>query len=73
MTTNPTTTALVTGANKGLGRETVRRLGELGWTVWLGSRDLDVADEESVQTAADQVAATHDHLDVLVTCSVRSG
>jgi NAD(P)-dependent dehydrogenase (short-subunit alcohol dehydrogenase family) len=36
-----TTIALVTGANKGLGRETVRRLAELGWTVLLGSRDAD--------------------------------
>ncbi|ASF06850.1 putative oxidoreductase [Nocardia brasiliensis NBRC 14402] len=36
-----TTTALVTGANKGLGRETVRRLGELGWQVFLGARDAE--------------------------------
>lgn len=34
---NPT--ALVTGANQGLGRETVRRLAGLGWTVWLTARD----------------------------------
>jgi NAD(P)-dependent dehydrogenase (short-subunit alcohol dehydrogenase family) len=32
-------TALVTGANKGIGFETVRRLAGLGWTVWLGARD----------------------------------
>ncbi|TLG09823.1 SDR family oxidoreductase [Nocardia cyriacigeorgica] len=36
-----TTTALVTGANKGLGRETVRRLAELGWRVFLGARDAE--------------------------------
>jgi NAD(P)-dependent dehydrogenase (short-subunit alcohol dehydrogenase family) len=34
-------TALVTGANKGLGYETARRLGELGMTVLVGARDRD--------------------------------
>jgi NAD(P)-dependent dehydrogenase (short-subunit alcohol dehydrogenase family) len=33
-----TTIALVTGANKGLGLTTARRLAGLGWTVLLGSR-----------------------------------
>ncbi len=31
--------ALVTGANKGIGREVVRQLAALGWRVFLGSRD----------------------------------
>ena len=31
--------AVVTGANRGLGREVTRRLAELGLTVYLGSRD----------------------------------
>lgn len=36
-----TTTALVTGANKGLGRETVRRFAVLGWDVFLAARDTE--------------------------------
>lgn len=50
------TTALVTGANKGLGRETVRRLAELGWRVFLGARDT----ERGQAAAAEFTAAGHD-------------
>ena len=32
-------TVLITGGNKGIGYETARRLGELGYRVWLGARD----------------------------------
>src|ERR687888_1788961 len=31
--------ALITGANKGLGKETARRLGRLGMTILIGARD----------------------------------
>lgn len=50
--TSEETSALITGANKGLGLETARRLGELGWTVFLGSRD-----EGRGRAAADKLAA----------------
>jgi NAD(P)-dependent dehydrogenase (short-subunit alcohol dehydrogenase family) len=43
---------LITGGNKGLGLESARRLGEHGWTVFLGSRD-----EARGQAAADMLAA----------------
>lgn len=49
---HPTTTVLITGANKGLGYETARRLGDLGWRVFLGARD-----EERGQAAAEALAA----------------
>lgn len=47
-----TTTALVTGANKGLGRETVRRFARLGWQVFLTARD-----NERGTTAVQELAA----------------
>jgi NAD(P)-dependent dehydrogenase (short-subunit alcohol dehydrogenase family) len=39
MTDTRKTSVLITGGNKGLGFEAARRLGERGWTVFLGSRD----------------------------------
>lgn len=39
MTTSEPTSVLITGGNKGLGFEAARRLGELGWRIFLGSRD----------------------------------
>ncbi|GMA87276.1 SDR family NAD(P)-dependent oxidoreductase [Angustibacter aerolatus] len=48
--TTDTTTVLITGANKGLGAETARRLAALGWTVWMGARSVEAA-----QTTADTI------------------
>lgn len=48
-TSSTSTTALVTGANRGIGLATARQLADLGWTVWLGTRDL----ERGVRAAAD--------------------
>ena len=39
MTNSEQTSVLITGGNKGLGFEAARRLGERGWTIFLGSRD----------------------------------
>ncbi|NHA69494.1 SDR family NAD(P)-dependent oxidoreductase [Phycicoccus flavus] len=49
-----TTTALVTGANKGLGAQTCRRLARLGWTVWLAARDTAAAEATAADIRADQ-------------------
>jgi len=72
------TTTLITGANKGLGLETARRLIEAGHTVYAGMRDtskgadaaalgarivqLDVTDQESVTSALQSLP----ELDVLI-------
>jgi NAD(P)-dependent dehydrogenase (short-subunit alcohol dehydrogenase family) len=52
MTNSEQTSVLITGGNKGLGFEAARRLGEQGWTIFLGSRD-----EGRGQAAADKLAA----------------
>uniref|UniRef100_UPI002457F17F SDR family NAD(P)-dependent oxidoreductase n=1 Tax=Nocardia neocaledoniensis TaxID=236511 RepID=UPI002457F17F len=50
------TIALVTGGNKGLGRETVRRLAGSGWRVFLAARDKSRGEA----AAADHAAAGRD-------------
>lgn len=61
---HPTTTVLITGANKGLGYETARRLGELGWRVFLGARDEVRGREAADRLAADGADVTFVPLDV---------
>ncbi|HUQ59693.1 SDR family NAD(P)-dependent oxidoreductase [Lentzea sp.] len=59
------TTTLITGANKGLGFETARRLVAAGHTVYLGSRD-----EERGRRAAERLGARLAVLDVTDDASV---
>jgi NAD(P)-dependent dehydrogenase (short-subunit alcohol dehydrogenase family) len=81
-------TALITGANKGIGYEVARQLAAQGFHVFVGARnrkagsraadeiakrsgnanvlEIDVADSDSVTTAAREFAKAADHLDVLV-------
>lgn len=59
------TTTLITGANKGLGYETARRLIEAGHTVWMAARD-----ETRGKQAADELGGRFIHLDVTDDASV---
>lgn len=59
------TTTLITGANKGLGYETARRLIEAGHTVWMGARD-----KARGQQAADALGGRFVQLDVTSDASV---
>ncbi|MFC4243289.1 SDR family NAD(P)-dependent oxidoreductase [Gryllotalpicola reticulitermitis] len=59
------TTTLITGANKGLGKETARVLVEAGHTVYVGSRD-----EARGRAAADELGARFVQLDVTDDASV---
>jgi NAD(P)-dependent dehydrogenase (short-subunit alcohol dehydrogenase family) len=59
------TTTLITGANKGLGYETARRLIEAGHTVWMGARDATRG-----QQAAEALGGRFVQLDVTSGASV---
>ncbi|MFJ7074046.1 SDR family NAD(P)-dependent oxidoreductase [Streptomyces sp. NPDC098781] len=61
------TTTLITGANKGLGFETARRLVEVGHTVYVGARDA-----ERGRDAAERLGARFVQLDVTDDASVRA-
>jgi NAD(P)-dependent dehydrogenase (short-subunit alcohol dehydrogenase family) len=61
------TTAFITGANKGLGKETARLLLEAGHTVWIGARD-----EARGRATAAELGARFVSLDVTDDTSVAS-
>ena len=61
------TVTLITGANKGLGYETARRLVELGHTVYIGARDRDRG-----AAAASELGTRFVQLDVTDDASVES-
>lgn len=46
------TAALITGATRGLGRETARQLAARGWTVHLGARDVRRGNEVAAELSA---------------------
>jgi NAD(P)-dependent dehydrogenase (short-subunit alcohol dehydrogenase family) len=56
--------ALVTGANKGLGKEVVRQLAQLGVAVLLGSRDRARGQEAANELLAEKLPVSSVELDV---------
>jgi NAD(P)-dependent dehydrogenase (short-subunit alcohol dehydrogenase family) len=64
-------TALVTGANKGIGREIARQLGRKEHTVWLGCRDAKRGDQAAAELRAEGIDAHALRLDVTSDASVK--
>ncbi|GAA1597470.1 MULTISPECIES: SDR family NAD(P)-dependent oxidoreductase [Kribbella] len=64
MTDAVQTTVLVTGANKGLGHEAARRLGLMGWKVFLGARDVERGRVAAEKLAAEGIDVVPVQLDV---------
>src|SRR5215468_8063318 len=62
--TTPKRTALVTGANRGVGLETSKRLAQMGLRVILTARVLKDAEREAAKLAKEGLAVTAEQLDV---------
>jgi len=63
--------ALVTGANKGIGREIARQLGLKEHTVWLGCRDLERGENAAKELRAEGIDARALRLDVTSDAGVK--
>ncbi|MER7243693.1 SDR family oxidoreductase [Kribbella sp. NPDC000426] len=64
--------ALVTGANKGIGKEIARQLGQAGFTVLLGSRDVARGELAVKELVAEGLDAVGIQLEVTDEASVRA-
>ena len=64
--------ALVTGANKGIGLEIARQLGQLDHQVWLGARDEERGRSAEKELRAEGIDAHFVQLDITDEASVRA-
>lgn len=64
--------ALVSGANKGIGKEAARQLGKLGFKVFIGSRNLDRGKEAAAELKAAGIDAETVQLDVTDEKSIKA-
>jgi len=65
-------TALITGANKGIGREIARQLGRKGYSVWLGCRDAARGEQAAADLRKEDLDAHVLALDVTNDASVKA-
>ncbi|MDQ3115200.1 MAG: SDR family NAD(P)-dependent oxidoreductase, partial [Verrucomicrobiota bacterium] len=68
---NDKKTALITGANKGIGLETARQLGQKNITVLVGARDISKGKAAAGELAREGIDAHFVELDVSDPASVK--
>lgn len=72
MKTEHQRTALITGANKGIGREIARQLAQRGFAVFIGARDMAKGREASEELCQQGYESTFIQLDVTDPVSIRT-
>jgi NAD(P)-dependent dehydrogenase (short-subunit alcohol dehydrogenase family) len=72
MKTEHKRTALITGANKGIGKEIARQLAQQGFAVFIGARDMAKGREAAEELCKDGYEATFIQLDVTNPVSIKN-
>jgi len=72
MRTEHAHTALITGANRGIGKEIARQLAQRGFAVFIGSRDMAKGREAAEELCQAGYEATFIHLDVTDPVSIKN-
>jgi len=72
MKTEHQRTALITGANKGIGKETARQLAQQGFAVFIGARDIAKGREAAEELCQEGYEATFIQLDVTDPVSIKT-